>query len=128
MPITRQQQWARKAFECVHRCTTVDDRKAKREQEKYLTFAKQLPSLIHACGAVQALAFAQAKGSKEDGIRWVLADLNEVHRGSVNREVDALLDDTRKASLMAYLKLNRELIVVASWIKRYAEALLKGEN
>ncbi len=106
---TRNQRWAERAYQ------VVNARKVGGDAEKeYLRFAKRFPSLIHTCGLAQSISFAQARGHGE-----VVSDLVFVlsHQGD-------LPADSRRALLPQYLRLSREALAAASWIKRYAEAFL----
>lgn len=112
-PITRSQQWAQRAFACVEaRSDTTGSIKNEPDPE-YLSFAKRFPSLVHTCGLVQALAFAENKGPEN-----FIQDIEKVIG------IEELSDKSRKAAIAEYLKLSRETLIVAGWIKRYAEALL----
>ena len=114
-PTTRSQQWAQRAFE------RVSERKGDAKQAEYLTFAKRFPSLIHTCGLAQALAFAQARMHGE-----IVADLASVL--DVKGGATVLAERSRTVPLGSYLRLSREALAAAGWIKRYAEALLKEKK
>ncbi len=115
---TREQERAQRAYERVHR--QRDD--AEREREaKYLRFAKRFPALIQSCGLAQALAFAQAKSPEQ-----FLVDL--AHVIQTEMEAEALAKDVREKELRVYQKLSRDALSAATWLKRYAEALLRGED
>ena len=109
--VTRSQAWMERAYACVSR------RQHSGTQGDYLGFAKRFPSLIHTCGLAQALAFAEAKapeGFVED-LNAVLAEPN-------------LAAQSRNAGLTEYLRLSRNALATAGWIKRYAEALLEKDT
>jgi len=106
---TRTQQWAEEAFQAV------SERRNYPKKNDYVTFAKSFPALIHTCGLVQALAFAEAK-NRED----LLSDLAAV----LGLREDRLLSDSRTTNVVAYLRLSRDALAAAGWLKRYAEALL----
>lgn len=106
--------------------------KAGKPDKEYASFAKKFPALIHTCGLAQAVAFAQAKGkSKEDGpeetkpeLRY-LEHLAAVMRSSGHTEIqsaDKLADATREVEFSQYLRLSRDAIDAAAWLKRYVEA------
>lgn len=108
---TRQQEWAQRAFANVSSMKGKD----KESKEKYQIFCKRFPSMIHGCGLCQALAFARAKNQDVylDHLQVVLErqDLEQKSRES---------DD-----LSEYQRLTREALLAATWLKRYAESLLK---
>ncbi len=115
---TRTQRWAEKAFQAV------SERRNYPKKNDYVTFAKSFPALIHTCGLVQALAFAEAKakdkGAGRSETRALVEDLARV----LGVEPTELLEQSRKADVVAYLRLSRNALAAAGWLKRYAEALL----
>lgn len=135
MILTRSQRVAQAAYAAVMDRTEAPCENAeqqKKTQGKYLSFARAFPTLIHTCGLAQATAFALAKGDEQ---RQVLDDLARVLRREDGRALhttargetpDAAQDG--HSELMAYLRLSREALFAATWIKRYAEALLVLET
>jgi CRISPR-associated protein Cmr5 len=112
---TRSQRLAQEAFARVT---------AHRQPNKeYVSFAKKFPALIHACGLAQAVSFALAKG----GAQAVYAtDLAEVLRAGGHTGITsglALDKQTREQALSGYLRLSRDAIDAAVWLKRYVEAV-----
>ena len=88
--------------------------------QEYVSFVKKFPALIHTCGLAQAVAFALAK--KEIGY---VEDLAAVLKNSGYPEITsapALEEQTRTQQLSGYLRLSRDALHAASWLKRYAEA------
>ena len=106
----RQQHWSQQAFDCVNK------HRGDQKEQEYRRFAKRFPSLIHGCGLAQAWAFAAA--TKQEAL---LEDI-EMVLGE-----QRLAERSRQSSLAEYLRLSRDSLQAAGWIKRYAEALLKGE-
>jgi CRISPR-associated protein Cmr5 len=85
------------------------------------SFARSFPSLIHACGLAQAVAFARAKKQVA-----YLEDLAEVLRAIGFTEadsVDGLERATRDAPVPTYVRLSRNALQAAGWLKRYVEAI-----
>lgn len=111
---TRGQIRAQKAFECVTQIKNDNDNKLEAE---YKRFSKRFPSLISGCGLIQAVAFAKVKAPKR-----FLAHLADV-MGQGNEEI--LADHARNNPVNEYQHLTREALTASSWIKRYAEAILK---
>jgi len=109
---TRGQRLAQVAFECIQKRKALKDKPRK----EYVGFAKRFPSLIHSCGLAQALAFAQAKAPE-----GYLDDLAAVLKAE-QREM--LLKKARESAVPEYMRLSREALEAAGWLKRYAEALL----
>lgn len=110
---TRSQEWAERAYQQVNGKVNYRDKK------EYASFAKSFPALIHTCGLVQALAFADAK-DRDD----ILEDLASV----LGTRQEELLAESRQAGVVTYLRLSREALDAAGWIKRYVEALLDDKT
>jgi CRISPR-associated protein Cmr5 len=109
---TRSQRSAQAAFSRI-------SAKAKPDGE-YVSFAKKFPALIHTCGLAQAVAFALAK--KET---TYVDDLTEVLKASGHSEItegEPLDHHARTQQLSGYLRLSRDALRAASWLKRYVEA------
>lgn len=134
MPIhTNSQKMAQEAYQRV-----VERRPSK----EYVSFAREFPSLVHTCGLAQAIAFARAKATRADGPSAAenggeeagtgtthhgeyLADLVAVLAAIGHTEVTsaaALAYQTRTLEVPAYVRLSRNALRVAGWLKRYVEA------
>lgn len=114
------QRMAAEAFACVN-----DSKSSEKSFDEYKTFAKKFPSLVHACGLAQAIAFAQAKDETQY--------LNHLARvvGKVEASIstlDLLAEQSRRTPLGEYLRLSRNVLTAAGWIKRYVEALAEEKN
>ena len=115
----RSQRWAQRAY------AAVESRRNQAGQDKYLSFARAFPTLLHTCGLTQATAYAAAK---EEQHAVVLEDLARVlgyvaDSGAV--QTDKLLEHARTKPVIEYLRLSREALAGAGWIKRYVQALSK---
>jgi CRISPR-associated protein Cmr5 len=123
---TRSQQYAQAAFPAVQRHYQQPTKDLSKEQKEYRTVAKKFPSLIHTCGLAQAIAFYQAKGHTD-----YLADLASVLSGAGHPEIksaDELATCSRTNQLNFYMRLSRDALTAAGWIKRYVEALAGEEE
>jgi len=110
---TRSQQLAQEAYVRV----------AARGQPKgdYTGFAKKFPALIHTCGLAQAVAFALAKKEHD-----YINDLANVLKAGGHPRVasaETLKEQTINEEVSAYLRLSRDAIDAATWLKRYVEAV-----
>jgi CRISPR-associated protein Cmr5 len=85
--------------------------------DEYRSFAREFPTLVHQCGLAQAVAFALAKGGQQEEYARDLAAVLKV--GSV----DDLADRTRQSGTANYIRLSRDALKAAVWLKRYVEAL-----
>jgi len=118
---TRSQRLAKAAFPRVQECHS---RLTKKQFEEYVRFAKKFPALIHTCGLAQAVAFALAK--EEHGY---VADLTVVLQGAGHAEITEsrpLDRHSRETQLGDYLRLSRDALSAATWLKRYVEAAGEG--
>lgn len=115
---TRKQERAQRAYDRVRQQRRDTERK---QEATYQRFAKRFPALIQSCGLAQALAFAQAKSPEP-----FLADL--AHVVIKELQTEKLTQQAREAPLSVYQKLSRDTLAAATWLKRYAEALLRGED
>lgn len=111
---TREQQRAQLAYACVA------ERMEKDKEAEYKRFSKRFPALIQTCGLAQALAFAEAKEQTQylKDLACVAGECNEA----------SFTQRARGAELPVYQKLSRDGLAAATWLKRYAEALLKGDE
>lgn len=114
----KSQKYSRKAFECVKKRENSD------KKDKYLTFAKRFPSLIHTCGLAQAIAFAQSKVDYKPNFE----DLQDIFKETEDTPSLYLITKAQEVPLSEYLRLSRDAIAVTGWIKKYAEALLDKQQ
>ncbi|HTW51366.1 MAG TPA: type III-B CRISPR module-associated protein Cmr5 [Bradyrhizobium sp.] len=112
---TNSQKMAQAAFASVRR------RASPGVPEKYASFARSFPSLVHACGLAQAVTFANAKGHAEY-LEDLAAVLNKIGHAEA-ASVDSLEKATREYPVLAYVRLNRNALQAAGWLKRYVEAV-----
>lgn len=114
---TRSQRLAQAAFTQI----AIHTRNCHGKPDKeFVSTVKKFPALIHTCGLAQAVAFALAKKDTEF-IDYLAAVLRESGHSNVldHRSLDQL---ARTSELSAYLRLSRDAIDAASWLKRYVEA------
>ena len=114
---TRSQRLAQAAFPRIQNRMRGLHEKAF---DEYRSFVKKFPALIHTCGLAQAVAFALAKQEND-----YIEDLAAVLRESGHPEIasaQTLHERARTQPLSGYLRLSRDAINAASWLKRYVEA------
>jgi CRISPR-associated protein Cmr5 len=114
MPVhTTNQKMAREAYSRITR---------RKPGAEYASFAREFPILVHSCGLAQAVAFALAKGE-----HWqeYVDDLAAVLRRAGWEQ----LSDARRLSqescnqpVTQYLRLSRNVLAAAVWLKHYVEA------
>jgi len=126
--LTRSQKYAQAAYprvaDQIPPGTNVKNLSTK--QKEYRTVAKKFPSLIHTCGLAQAIAFYQAKGHSD-----YLADLAVVVSRAGHPEItsaEELAKHSRSDQLSIYMRLSRDTLTAAGWLKRYVEALAGEEE
>ena len=116
---TRSQQIAQAAFGCVQQRKPKDEKYRK----EYRSFAREFPTLVHQCGLAQAVAFAL---TKKDHQQDYVTDLAAVLTAGGHADVasaEALAEQTRSLPVIAYVRLSRDALDAAVWLKRYVEAL-----
>jgi CRISPR-associated protein Cmr5 len=115
---------AQEAFERVR------VRQAGKEEyrKEYRSFAREFPTLVHQSGLAQAAAFARAKKKHHlDYLEDLAAVLGKAgHQGAATAE--ALAAATRQPGVSNYLRLSRDALAAAVWLKRYVEALLEDKK
>jgi CRISPR-associated protein Cmr5 len=113
--MTQQQRWAK------HALGRVQIHKGQGSEKKYATLCMKAPSLLRQAGLVQALAFLQTRG--EEG-KTLVSDLAE----GLGKNAKSLQDDAHEAALPVYMALTRNVVALAVWFRRFAQAELKGED
>lgn len=112
---TRSQTWAQDAYE------RVKERAKRGDAREYKDMALKFPVLVRQAGLSQALAFVDSRG--KEAHKALGDDLaRTLGRGGLRD----LAEKARKAELLQYLRLTREVLVVAEWYKRFAQALIEG--
>jgi CRISPR-associated protein Cmr5 len=109
---TNGQKMAQTAYERIRQ---------RRPSREFAGFARSFPSLVHSCGLAQAIAFANAKGHNQ-----YLEDLAVVLKAVGHSEAasaDRLEEATREHSVPAYVRLSRNTLQAAGWLKRYVETV-----
>lgn len=112
MDLTNSQKMAQAAYK------RIVNRKPDRE---LASFARSFPSLIHSCGLAQAVAFAQAK-QRDEYLKDIAAVLAAVGHSDAGTP-DKLGAATRESPVPAYIRLSRNALQAAGWLKRYVEAI-----
>lgn len=97
---------------------------ARNPDREFASFARSFPSLIHTCGLAQAVAFARAKKREQylDDLAYVLNAIDHAQADSP----DTLERATREHPVPAYVRLSRNALQAAGWLKRYVEAAGQG--
>ena len=92
-------------------------------RKEYRGFAREFPTLVHQCGLAQAVAFAQTrKDHHADYANDLAAVLTAAGHANVTT-LDALANSTRSLPVAGYVRLSRDALAAALWLKRYVEAL-----
>ena len=99
---------------------------SSKDEDEYLRLAKSSRHW-YTCGLVQAIAYVHAKDNKARTGETYLDHLSGVMVIDL-LENTTLEDKSRKADLMEYQFLSLEAIEAATWLKRYAEALLDSKS
>ena len=118
--VTNEQKMAQKAFE------RISERKAKlapKEFKEYRSFAMSFPSLIHTCGLVQAMSFAQAKSGlrKKNHANYYIEDIDTVF-AEVDKAGKLVEASRTEDKLTDYMRMTLHALSAATWLKRYCQA------
>lgn len=121
---TRTQRIALAAF------NAVEAKKKDSVEAEYRTLALAFPTMILQSGLAQAIGFLKAKNKPEH--QAYLADLVKVLKEAKiypdMQNAEALHHKILHSSVQQYQLLTRLLLDVASWLKRYTQALLEKTN
>lgn len=99
----------------------------KKPAKEFVSTVKKFPALIHTCGLAQAVAFAMAKKDQVEYVSYLAAVLQDSGHPEVTN-AESLCKCTRTSDLNGYLRLSRDAIAAASWLKRYVEAAAGEEG
>ncbi len=88
----------------------------------FVSFAREFPSLVHSCGLAQAIAFARSKKKHHGEYLEDLAAVLSAIGHSEASSPDNLERATREHPVPAYVRLSRNALQAAGWLKRYVEA------
>ena len=115
MPVhTTSQKMAREAYARItQRCPT----------KEYTSFAREFPTLVHSCGLAQAVAFALAKRGHQQQYVNDLAEVLSLTGYEQIADANQLAEQTRGLPVSNYLRLSRDTLAAAVWLKRYVEAV-----
>ena len=94
----------------------------RKPDDKYASFAREFPTLVHACGLAQAVAFALAKGGHRPQYVDDLAVVLRAAGCGPLHDAKRLSQETHSLPVARYLRLSRSALAAAVWLKRYVEA------
>ena len=122
---TKSQRLAQEAY------ARVEARRQRPEKyrKEYRSFAREFPTLVHQCGLAQAVAFAQSKKEQHQGdyVNDLASVLAKAGHDNVTT-VEALARQTRALPVPGYVRLSRDALDAAVWLKRYVEALFEDKK
>lgn len=121
-----EQDRAKYAWECVQEVKKESDQL----QKNYNSYVKKAPTLIQANGLPNVLAFYYNKLKKGEEAYELLykhiANWNQLKRLTNNKDIlQWILND---ASSLEIFQVTKEIIALLNWMKRFADAELKGEE
>lgn len=118
----------RLAADVYTRVMAIHDNHDESFHKKYGTMAHKMPVLVHTAGLVQAIAFVQAKGTKNLAWRQFLNDLAQTLEPTrPDYDGIALLREAQQTQIGDYILLTRRVSNALLWYKRFAESILKVE-
>ena len=104
---------------------------------KYKTLCKKTGSLVRNSGLMQALAFMQAKGVKENEkhhetllnhLREELRSLNCIPQDNTTKSTHDFAAFVRKTEVPDYMVLTRQILLLLNWHKRLADTFITKED
>jgi CRISPR-associated protein Cmr5 len=103
--------------------------RARKLDEPYRRFARDFPMLIHSCGLAQSLAFALARKEHHaeyaEDLARVLAAAGHEQIHTAKQLADRIRDELW---VTQYIRISRDALAAAVWLKRYVEAAGEGET
>ncbi|MCW7078434.1 MAG: type III-B CRISPR module-associated protein Cmr5 [Canidatus Methanoxibalbensis ujae] len=120
-----EQERAKYAWECIQEVKE----EGEELQKNYNSYVKKAPTLIQTNGLPNALAFYYNRRKREKAYELLykhIADWNQVKR--IRGDKEFLLWIVEDASSMDVFQVTGEVIALLNWMKRFAEAELKGEE
>ena len=112
--MTRQQKWAKGAFEKVKAA------RGEPHEQGYRSRCFETPILIRQSGLVQAIAFLLREKGNHDFVDDMASVLGA-------EDGAGLQGAAQKAPLSDYLALTRDAIAVSVWFRRFAQSELEPE-
>jgi len=120
------------AYKCVKDAIGKLDGKKKREYRSYI---KKIPSMILSNGAGQTLAFIKSKSKKGNAYEFLYEQIQKYFK---NKEIPRITMPVGKNDMLdwivscdsktEYRYITTELLALFSWLKRFAEGMIEGEE
>lgn len=126
---TRQQKRAEFALNALK---DLKDFCSRGVPEKYAAFIVGMPNMILSNGLGQSLAFLKAKSSREER-KFVFGVLKKYLQKEFPAEFGSAADEfsflekLNSVSQADYIRMQREVLLMLEWLKRYARAF-EGKN
>lgn len=125
MSTTREQARAQRVYLQI-----LEVNKNREIRENYGIICLNFPAYVHQCGLCQAVAFLQSKADAQNSSPRKQAYhrfLEDLSQSALKMSGNQFAEHVRKANLIDYQKISREVMALTNWYKRYAEAVLKVE-
>jgi CRISPR-associated protein Cmr5 len=120
-----EQERAKYAWECIQEVK----KESKELQEKYTSYVKKATTLIQANGLSSVLAFYYNRWKKnEKAYEFIYKHITNWSQLKKLTKGDLLQWIINDASSIEVFKASKEVIALLNWIRRFAEAELKGEE
>lgn len=117
---TRSQYYAETTYTLVAEIQGLD----RKDQKRYGALCHRFPLIVRECGLAAAFGFLAAKSGADRRSPENLL-LGHYARVLKIRDTDALREAAVNTDLAEYCRLTRHALMVAEWLKRYAEGVLK---
>ncbi|MDH7477716.1 MAG: type III-B CRISPR module-associated protein Cmr5 [Candidatus Bathyarchaeota archaeon] len=117
-----EQERARFSWDCVNGVKALKDEDI---EEKYSSYVKRAPALILTNGLGNTLAFYRSKDEKAYKLLYEHINGWFKKKCHINQDVIEWLISENTSSLDIF-RVTKEILALLSWMKRFAEAELKG--
>jgi len=132
---TLEQNRANFAWECIQEIKKLNNEKV---EKNYNSYVKKTSALIQTSGLGNTLVFYKSKFGNESeeklssdkrAYKLLYENLNEWFKKKFRKEQEIIkwIVDSNTSSIETF-QVTREILALLSWMKRFAEAELKGEG
>jgi CRISPR-associated protein Cmr5 len=116
-----EQERARYAWDCINEVKELKEA----VEEKYSSYVKRAPALIQTNGLGSTLAFYKSKGENAYELLYKHIDGWFKKKCHTNQDIIEWIISENTSSLDIFI-VTRETLALLNWMKRFAEATLKG--
>ncbi len=119
------------AYKCAKNALEKLDTK---RQKEYRSYTRRIPTMILTNGLGQALAFVKAKSESGNAYQLIYNQLTQYLKSDSTTRVmmppqsNDLVEWVISCDSMMYRYIAEEVLAFLSWIKRFAEGMIEGDE